>query len=175
MDTPTRRTLVLFYSRSETTAGVARQLADLLGADCERLVEVDGRRRAGALGYLRSLVDALRGRAAELRPTACSVSAYDLVVIGTPVWAGRASTPVAAWLARHGTEPRATALFCTMGARGDCAVFAQMQALMRQRPLATCAICARELRQGTAHQKLSHFGRAISDRLAERALQGHAP
>jgi len=126
-----RRLLVVFYSRSETTAAIARRLATELDADCERLQEADDRRRTGAVGFLRSLADVIRDRAADLRPTACSPSAYDVVVIGTPVWAGRASTPVSTWLARHGSKLRATAFFCTMGLRGDLTAFGQLQALAR--------------------------------------------
>ncbi|KVG25879.1 flavodoxin [Burkholderia diffusa] len=161
-----RRMLVVFYSRSETTAAVAHQLAAELGADCERLREADDRRRTGAIGFLRSLVDVIRDRAVDLRPTICSPSAYDAVVIGTPVWAGRASTPVSTWLARHGSELRATAFFCTMGRRGDLTAFGQMQALARQAPLATCAISGRDIGRGLAARKLARFARSIARRLA---------
>ncbi|THJ50662.1 flavodoxin [Burkholderia sp. LS-044] len=163
-----RRMLVVFYSRSETTAGLARRLAAALGADCERLRELDDRRRAGAIGYLRSLADVIRQRAADLRPTVSSPSAYDVVVLGTPVWAGRASTPVSTWLARHGHELHATAFFCTMGLRGDLTAFGQMQALARQRPIATCAISARDIGHGLASRKLARFVRSIVRRLAVR-------
>ncbi|VWC74147.1 flavodoxin [Burkholderia aenigmatica] len=163
-----RRMLVVFYSRSDTTAGLARMLAAELGADCERLRERDDRRRAGAIGYLRSLADVIRQRAADLRPTACSPSAYDVVVVGTPVWAGRASTPMSTWLVRHGHELRATAFFCTMGLRGDLTALGQMQALARQKPVATCAISARDIGRGLAARKLARFARSIARRLDVR-------
>ncbi|KVA46581.1 flavodoxin family protein [Burkholderia cepacia] len=167
MDT-SRRLLVVFYSRSETTAAIARRLATELDADCERLQEADDRRRTGAVGFLRSLADVIRDRAADLRPTACSPSAYDVVVIGTPVWAGRASTPVSTWLARYGSKLRATAFFCTMGLRGDLTAFGQLQALARQRPIATCAISGRDIARGLAARKLARFARSIARRLAAR-------
>ncbi|MCW3525988.1 flavodoxin domain-containing protein [Burkholderia cenocepacia] len=163
-----RRMLVVFYSRSETTTAVARRLADTLGADCERLREVDDLRRKGAVGFLRSLADVIRDGAADLRPTACLPSGYDAVVIGTPIWAGRASTPVSTWLARHGSELRATAFFCTMGLRGDLTAFGQMQALARQRPIATCAISGRDIGRGLATRKLARFARSVVRRLAAR-------
>ena len=163
-----RRMLVVFYSRSETTAAVARRLADALDADCARLQEADDRRRAGAVGFLRCLADVIGNRAANLRPTARSPSAYDVVVLGTPVWAGRASTPVSTWLARHAHELRATAFFCTMGARGELTAFGQMRALARQQPIATCAISGRDIGRGLAAGKLARFARSIARRLADR-------
>nr|WP_175948313.1 flavodoxin [Burkholderia pyrrocinia] len=168
MDVP-RRILVVFYSRSETTAVVARQLAAELDADCERLQETDNRRRSGAIGYLCSLADVVHHRVADLRPTPCQPSAYDIVVIGTPVWAGRASTPVSTWLAHHGHALRSAAFFCTMGGRGDQTAFGQMEALVLHRPVSTCAISRRDIRDGTASEKLSGFARSIVGRLAVSA------
>ncbi|HDR9512045.1 flavodoxin [Burkholderia cepacia] len=157
-----RRILVVFYSRSETTAAFARQLAAELDADCERLQETDNRRRSGVIGYLRSLADVMHHRVADLQPTTCEPSAYDVVVIGTPVWAGRASTPVSTWLARHGHALRSTAFFCTMGGRGDQTAFGQMAELVSHRPVATCAISRRDIRDGAASGKRSGFARSIA-------------
>lgn len=160
-----RRILVVFYSRSGTTAALARQLAAELNADCEPLHDADSRRRLGAIGFLRSLSDVINKRAADLRPTTCWPSVYNVVVLGTPVWAGRASTPVSTWLARHGPELRATAFFCTMGLRGDLTAFEQMQVLAGRKPIATCSISGREIRDGMARRKLARFARSIVRRL----------
>jgi len=57
MGTPSR-ILVVFYSRSETTAEFAGRLATEPGGDHERLREVDFLRRAGPFGFVRSIVGA---------------------------------------------------------------------------------------------------------------------
>ncbi|MFX1764981.1 flavodoxin [Paraburkholderia sp. A1RI-2L] len=162
------RILVVFYSRSETTAEFAGRLAAELEGDYERLQEVEFGRRAGPFGFLRSIIDVISKRPAHLRPMTHKIANYDMVLVGTPVWAARASTPVASWLARHAHEVRATAFFCTMGSRGSEDTFAQMQQLAHRAPLATCAISARDMRRDVAVEKVARFVLAIKDALAAR-------
>ncbi|HTH60856.1 MAG TPA: flavodoxin [Paraburkholderia sp.] len=168
------RILVVFYSRSETTAALAGQIVDRLGGDCERLHEVESGRRAGLAGYVRSIVDVIRGHTASLQPMTHAPRDYDLVVIGTPVWAGRTSTPVATWLAQHASELRRTAFFCTMGGSGSQKAFAQMQQVARSVPVATCALCARDVQKDVAIETVNGFVSEIRNALAprERASAG---
>ena len=173
MNAPSR-ILVVFYSRSETTAEFAGRLAAELDGDYERLQEVEFRRRAGPFGFLRAMLDVVRKRPAQLQPMTHVLSNYDVVLIGTPVWAARASTPVATWLAQHWHEVRTTAFFCTMGSRGSEDTFAQMQRLAHRAPLATCAISARDMQRDVAVEKVARFVLAIKDALAAREREAVA-
>jgi flavodoxin len=162
------RILVVFYSRSETTAEFAGRLAAELDGDYERLQEVELRRRKGPLGFLLSILDVVYKRPAHLQPMTHKLDDYDVVLIGTPVWAARASAPVATWLSLHWHQMRTVAFFCTMGARGGEDAFAQMQRLARRAPIATCAISARDMRSDVAVERVSRFVLAIGDALAAR-------
>ncbi|WP_238328103.1 flavodoxin family protein [Paraburkholderia mimosarum] len=90
---------------------------------------------------------------------------YDVVLIGTPVWAARASTPVATWLSQHWRPIHTVGFFCTMGGRGSEDAFAQMEQLARRAQIATCAISARDMRTDAAVEKVSGFVLAIKDAL----------
>ena len=79
------RTLVVFYSRSGTTRRIAQTLSAALKCDLEEITEP--RPRTGFLGYIRSLLEARRKLPSDIAPKTHDVSSYDLVVIGTPVWA----------------------------------------------------------------------------------------
>lgn len=173
MNAPSR-TLVVFYSRSETTAQFAGRLAAELDGDYERLQEVEFQRRAGPFGFLRSILDVVRKRPARLQPMTHVLSNYDMVLIGTPVWAARASTPVATWLSQHWQEVRNTAFFCTMGSRGSEDTFAQMQQLAHRAPITTCAISARDMQRDVAVEKVARFVLAIKDALAARECEAVA-
>ncbi|ALP66051.1 flavodoxin family protein [Paraburkholderia caribensis] len=165
------RTLIICYSRSETTAEFAGRLADELDADLERVYEESTRSRRGITGFVRSILDTLFGRPAHLQPMKHRPVQYDLVVVGTPVWAGRASTPITTWLAAHHHELHHVAFFCTMGGRGSDRAFAQMQALAQRAPIATCAVSARDVESGDAREKLARFAVTIHDCLAGQAAQ----
>ncbi|WP_232450506.1 flavodoxin family protein [Burkholderia ubonensis] len=84
--------LVVFYSRTGTTRRAGAALATMLHADVEEIVETHS--RIGPFGFLRSLVEAINRKPAEIAASKRDPSAYDLVVIGTPVWAGSVSSPV---------------------------------------------------------------------------------
>jgi len=140
-------TLVVYFTRTGNTERLARLLAADLDADIEALAETGQQgERHGVSGYVASLFDVLRHRPAELAPTLRDPRAYDLVMIGTPVWAGRASTPVSTWLAQNHASLARVAFFCTMGGRGSDTAFAQMQQLTGLVPVATLAVTDRQMR-----------------------------
>jgi len=76
-------------------ASIASTLAKMLDADVEEIL--DKHDRVGPVGYLRSLVEAINQRPADVAPASKDVSSYELVVIGTPVWAGSLVSPVRAY------------------------------------------------------------------------------
>jgi len=88
------KALVVYYSRTGTTRRLAEVLAKALQADIEPVI--DTKKRSGTLGYLRSVVEALQKRGAPIEPMRTDPRSYDLVVIGTPVWAWSVSLAVSA-------------------------------------------------------------------------------
>jgi hypothetical protein len=165
------RILVVYYSRSGTTRRIAELLASELGADIEAIREPGATEaraaRAGARGYVRSLLDALRHRQVKVAPPLHDLSAYDLVIVGTPVWASCASAPAIAWLKAQGPRIRHLALFCTLGARGSRSAFEQMTKAAGKAPLGVCAITAHDLRRRIDGTKRQGFCQKVRHRLAK--------
>ncbi|HSN30884.1 MAG TPA: hypothetical protein VLT45_31565 [Kofleriaceae bacterium] len=149
------RILVVHYSRSGHTKQLAEQIAQTVGADLEAIV--DPTDRSGLLGYLRSGYQAARQRTVGIGPAAHDPSAYDLVVIGTPIWNMSVSPPVRSYLARElGRLPR-VAFFCTCGGSGGERAFAQMARVCGKPPAATLIVREAELaRSGSAIARFSH-------------------
>jgi flavodoxin len=155
------KTLVVFYSRSGTTRRIAEALSAALKCDLEVITEP--RRRTGFLGYIRSLLEASRKRPSTIAPKKRDVSSYDLVVIGTPVWAWSLSSPVRAYLMAAASQLPKVAFFCTLGARGGESAFAQMTAIVGKKPRAVCAITQREVLSGSYSDRLSAFEKALKE------------
>jgi flavodoxin len=149
----------VFYSRSGTTRRVATDLSTMLGASVEEITENSS--RSGFLGYWRSVFEARRGHLPDLAPARHDPSSFDLVVIGTPIWAWSVSSPVRAYLATHKERFPAVGFFCTLGGKGSETAFAQMRAIVGKPPLATCAITALEMASGKEAPKLADFVRAL--------------
>jgi len=155
------RTLVVFYSRSGTTRRIAQALSGALKCDLEEITEP--RPRTGFLGYIRSLLEARRKLPSIIAPKKHDVSSYDLVVIGTPVWAWSLSSPVRAYLTATASQLPEVAFFCTLGARGSESAFAQMTAIVGKKPRAVCAITQREAFSASDVERLTTFEKVLAE------------
>lgn len=138
---------------------MAVALAASLQADLEEITEPRGRQ--GIFGYLRSAREAIKRIPVRITPTR-DPALYDLVVIGTPVWAASLSSPVRAYLIANRDRLGDMAFFCTMGGRGSANVFAQMQKLTRRPPRDTIAVTDREITSGVCWARLEAFAATIA-------------
>lgn len=165
------KTLVVYHSRSGYTRRVAMNIAAHLGADVDEIRIVEP--MPGPLGYALCAMEAITGLAPAIRPVLHDPAAYDLVIIGSPVWFWSLSSPVRRWLEKYGRRPRRVALFCTMGGSGAGRVFAAMRELMRADPIATLAMTDAEV---DAHRrpKLDAFIRELRVPQRGHEFPGHA-
>lgn len=111
------KTLVLYYSRTGNTEAVARRIAEALGADIEPLR--DDRDYGGVKGWILAGRDAFRGVRSALAPLAHAPAAYDLVILGQPVWAARPVPAVNALASSGQLRGRSLALFVTLDGGGQ--------------------------------------------------------
>ncbi len=159
------RILVVSYSRTGTTRKVAEALAAALGGDSEAIVEPGS--RSGMLGYLRSVIEARRRVPSTIAAATKDPSLYDLVVIGTPVWAWSVSSPVRAYLLANRPRLPAVAFFCTLGGAGSDRAFGQMQEVAGKRPLACLSVTAGEVASASHGPRVAAFAEGLQRRLAE--------
>ena len=112
-------TCIIYHSYTGITRGIAEKVQAACGGD---LVEVRPVREYTALtAYTVGCYRARNGTADPIEPANIDVSACDLVVIGTPVWAWRATPAInGAIAALKGCQGKRAVLFATCGAQtGD--------------------------------------------------------
>ena len=111
-----RDVLCVYYSRSGNTKKVMKAIAEEL--DAELVAISDGVER----GWLRSGLDAVKRDCPAALPaeTERKLENYRLVIIGTPVWAGRCSSVVRSFLKQHGKELDRVAYVLTRGSEHKC-------------------------------------------------------
>lgn len=149
------KVLVVFYSRTGMTKKVAHAISKSLGSDLEELI--DTKNRAGALGYLKSGQDATLKRLTKLQETKLDPAKYDLVIIGTPVWAATMSTPVRTYLHHNRDKLKKVAFFCTMGGSGDQKTLKHMENVSECQPLATLSLKTKQVAIDNFDQPLGEF------------------
>ena len=84
--------LILCYSFTGRTKKVCGSLAKALKADFAEIKEIS--RRGVFLAYTLGSFNAIRRRASDIRPVLVDTSAYDCLIVATPVWAGHVTPAV---------------------------------------------------------------------------------
>ena len=105
--------LCIYYSRTGNTKKAMEEIAAELGAELAELR--DGVDRSGWKGWIRCGLDAVRKNTRPVEPAATErpLGEYRLVILGTPVWAGRCSAPMRSFLLEYGEELKSVAYVIT--------------------------------------------------------------
>lgn len=156
---PGSSTLVIYYSRTGTTAKLAEAIASATGADLERLT--DNVPRAGVLGFVRSLGDAIRRSETPLNPLRVRPAEYALVIVGTPDWGQSVAAPVRTFLKAHQGKLTQVAFFLTDGETDHAKVFAEMEALSGRKPVATLGLPHDQVVKGDYQGPVRDFVRSL--------------
>jgi len=168
--------LVAYYSLSGHTERVARSIAARLGADLERIHE--GANRRGPFGYLRALFDSWRERPARLEAGPSPAQDHRLTIIGTPIWVGKMTPAIRAYLASLRGRRGDVALFTTSASTDGAGVITAMEVLLGKTAVASVSFTERELRDPVAYEtKLGAFQAALAGRDASlaRAVRAAPP
>lgn len=169
---PGKRALVVYYSLTGNTARVAHDIAARIGADVESLR--DPAHGTGLIGFIKACVNALRGVSATLGPLRHIASTYDLVVIGTPVWAGRMTPAARAYLRATQGKLARVAFFITSGNTDVGRMLPALESAAGTKASASTGFSAQDLKDSAIYQqKLDMF--VISLGLPHSARKPSAP
>lgn len=122
------KSLVVFYSRTGNTRWVAQTIASQVGADIEEVIDL--KKRSGVLGWLSGGRDARSGKETKIAPTQKSPTDYDLIIVGTPIWAGRPTPAITTYLKRNNLAGKKVAVFFVQGGKNKTQGVEQTKALV---------------------------------------------
>ncbi len=132
--------LAVFYSRTGHTKKVAEEIANNLKADIEEIV--DKKNRKGVLCYLSGGKDASTKKLTKIKVIKKEPSNYDLVIIGTPIWALAMTPAVRTYITNN--KFNKVAFFCTQGSSGAEKTFKEMEELTKK-PVAVLSLLTAEV------------------------------
>lgn len=125
------RTLFVFYSFEGNCRALARHMAEATGGDTEELLPVVDSMPRDFIGkYWAGGKGSILKETVELKPLEKDPLAYDLVIVGGPVWAWGMPPAVRSFIAGRDWRDRAAAVF-SMHRGGPGSVAAGMAALIR--------------------------------------------
>jgi flavodoxin len=148
-------TLILFYSRTGTTKILAGKIEAMLSVDIEEII--DKKNRSGAIGYIMGGRDALKKFLTKIEPLKKDLTAYDLIIIGTPVWAGTMVPAVRTVITEQKANLKKLAFFTTQGGAKEQRVLGDLEALSGIKPEAKMFLTTKEVKNSGAEKKIIKF------------------
>ena len=146
--------LVAYYSRTGNTKRVAEKIAGMLKADTNEIIDLKERKRV-IIGWLISGRDAMKKKETQIKFKK-NPEKYDLVIIGTPIWAWNMAPAVRTYL-KQNRKIKKVAFFCTFGGSSG-KTFKEMERLSKK-PLALLEIKDKEIEQ--SDDKIKEFCRKL--------------
>lgn len=136
------KVLVIYYSNTGNTKKAADYIAKKLGADTEQIK--DAVPRKGLLGFVKSGYQAANSKPAKIDAIKSKVEDYDVVIIGTPVWAHHISSPVNSFLLGFGGKIKNYAILMTRSnKKDDCACLTEIfESKIKKPALAFVSLCS---------------------------------
>lgn len=149
------KTLIVYYSHSGTTKKVAQRLSQEIGAEGEEIIDL--KKRVGWWSFPVAGFDAILKRKTGIKPPEKNPADYELVIVGTPIWAGQMTPAVRTFLTANRSKIKRVAFLATDGGADHAAVWADMSAVVGKKPVAVISIPGREVAAGEYMDKLKDF------------------
>jgi len=160
--------LVVYYSRTGNTGKVAEKLASLMGCDLGEIVDLKNRK--GPFGFLGAGYSAYARKLTKIKAPDKDPSAYDLIIVGTPIWAGNITPAVRTYLTEivpEGSQARRYALFYTSHSSEQPKAVKDFCSLIKGEPLATLSVLHKDVKAGKFEPQVQGFVDSL--RSSERA------
>ncbi len=152
--------LVVYFSRSGRTRTVAEAIARRLNADLQEIVPLKGYK--GFFGFIRGGYQATRRKTPVIQPLGRDLSAYDLVVFGTPIWGNRMSSPLRTCITEQKTKIKRYAFFCTAGSSEQASAVDDVRAIIGSAPAASLLLTSLEAAGQRFQEKLDAFAAGLT-------------
>ncbi|MFW6047829.1 MAG: flavodoxin family protein [Candidatus Natronoplasma sp.] len=157
--------LVSFYSRTGNTKKTAQSIARMCSnkdLDVKTEEIVDEKVRGGILGFLRGGKDALLKKETEIEDSSHDPAEADVVIVGSPVWAGNITPAVRTYLNRHSDMIEKVSFFCTHGGGDPSNVFETMEDIVEESPEAILSVRDKNVKKNKHLDEVERFVEEIS-------------
>ncbi len=156
----TTKILVAYYSKTGNTGRMAKEIAARLGADIETII--DKKSRKGLFGFIFGGRDAMKKMLTAIETPKFDAANYDLVIVGTPVWASDMTPAVRTYLAQNKNKIKNLACFDASGNIDPAKIAASVGQVAGKKPIAFTGVNDEERKNSeTVEKKIAAFVGAI--------------
>ncbi|MEN8908226.1 MAG: NAD(P)H-dependent oxidoreductase [Clostridiales bacterium] len=104
--------LIVYYSLGGNTEFIAQKIGDELNASILRLEPVNDIEKKGFMRYVRGGKQVLFNSSPKLKNFDENLIEYDLIILGTPVWAGRYTPAFKTLFEKYKFDNKKLAIYC---------------------------------------------------------------
>ena len=148
------KNLIIYFSRTGNTKKISEEIQKKLNCDIEE-INTEGDYN-GMLEYMRAGKEASLKKLPAIKTLSKNPADYDLVIIGTPVWAFNMSSPIRTFITENNDKFKSIALFCTQGGTPGSTI-KNMAELAGKEPLSSFDINDKEVQQINYESIISLF------------------
>lgn len=147
--------VIIFYSRDGHTRLVAESLAKMLSCDIFEITEPKSRK--GLFGFLRSGMEAIKKKSPPINPLNIDINQYDIVLMGTPIWAGTNCSPLNTFIEQYGKSIKKFALFSLRGGSATPIYASDISKVLQKQPIASMDLVQKGLKSSEWQNNLKDF------------------
>lgn len=161
MQSERKTVLIVCYSDTGHTRDATEALDKALDATVEylRAPLLDGHH--GFWMFCWRALGAMFGRSVDIDPPQHDPAGFDLVVLATPIWAGRASTPIRAYLESFHRRFHNVAFVTTQSGASTGRALTDLASLTGQQPVATLSLSDADRHDYQDARKLADFAETL--------------
>jgi flavodoxin len=109
------KSLVVYYSLEGNTEYTAKIIAEKLGSDRLELVPQKDYPKGGLKKYIWGGKAVVLGNKPKLNDYNVNIEEYDLIILGTPVWASNFAPPIKTFISENSLKGKTVAFFACHG------------------------------------------------------------
>lgn len=158
------RVLAVTYSHTGTSRKLTRLLCSLQGWEMAEIV--DDRPR----GNWRCIIDSLLRRCPAIQYNGPNPRRFDVVVLVSPIWAGRLAGPMRSFVSARRKMLPDVAVVSVMGNKGAPNAVAEIGRLLDRWPILSAAFTTAEIEDGSFGDRLKVFGQAVQSAKDQRGV-----
>ncbi len=153
------KAVIVYYSMSGNTASTAEKIAAALDADLLRIDPVKNYPDKGFRKFFWGGKSAVMGETPALQPYGFEADKYDLIIIGTPVWAANITPPVRSFIKEQKTAliGKKIAAFACQSGNGAEKAFTKLEQYLEGDPLRAKLILTEPVDSRANIQKIKDF------------------
>ena len=154
------RALIVYYSKTGTNEKLCQELQKELSCDLEKIT--DKTDRSGFWKFILSGRDALTKKMTEIEPIQKGLEFYDIIIVGTPFWAGSLPPATRTFLAKYKDGIKRLAVASVSGnGESNKKVSSDIEAASGKKIQAFLALSDKEYKSGAYQEKFDIFINAI--------------